>query len=174
MSPHSFTLLPWSTVPRWPPQLQTLQKETYNYSLCCCLIISLPFHEKPGNSCNPLNPPSQFQGKRKSLSQYVKGKDSCRTMCFGVWVQNFHKYISDSNVRNCLLNDMWLQSKQFIFLLNEYLVYRNGKAAWFSAARNSLRVPETSADHFAVIVFILFRPRTPKRCRIFCLLHWIS
>lgn len=168
MSPHK-ALLPWR-----PPQHQALQKATHNYSLCCCLIISLPFQEKTGNSCDLLNLPSPFQGTRKRLSQYVKGKDSCRAMCFGVWVQNFHKYISDSNGRNCLPNDMWLQSKQFIFLLNEYLVYRHRKAAWFSAARNNLRVSETSVDHFVVIVFILFRPRTPKRCRFFCLLHWIS
>lgn len=60
------------------------------------------------------------------------------TPCALSLVLNFRRYILDSSVEHYLLNDMWFLSKQFIFLLNECSVYRNGKAVWFSAVRNNL------------------------------------
>lgn len=77
------------------------------------------------------------------------------------------------NVQNCLPNDMWFQSKQFIFLLNEYLVYRNGKLCGFQLLNQPPCVQDLCWLFHSNIVYLIQTPNT-KMMGIFWLLSWVS
>jgi hypothetical protein len=76
---------------------------------------------------------SNFRGKENSkiLQAWHAKTNNHYAIWVYVWVQDFHKYISDSNVQKYLPNDMEFQSKHFIFLLNEHSVCRKGKLMYF-------------------------------------------
>lgn len=165
------SFLAWSTVPRQLPQHQPPQNTKLFSMLLLNYLSTISWKEKFFQS---LKSSLLVSRKEKETKPNMSKEKITVTPCaLESGCRIFTNVFQIQNVQNCLPNDMWFQSKQFIFLLNEYLVYRNGKLCGFQLLNQPPCVQDLCWLFHSNIVYLIQTPNT-KRMGIFWLLSWVS